>query len=90
MVEADRRHAGRARTNDVRRVKPPAEPSLDERDVRMLRGEVQKRHRGRRLEERRFDPFDGRSPPIDELHHLGLGDRHAPDDDALAEIDEVW
>ena len=90
VIEADRRHPRGKGAHDVGRIEPASESGLDEGDVGVLGGEVQKSHRRSRLEERRPNPLDRRRPAFDERDDLTFRDRCAGDDDPFPEIDEMW
>ena len=75
VIEPDRRHARHDGLHDVRRVEPPAEPRLDDRDVRTRAREVVERQRGRDLEERRAERLGDRRPAPHEVDDRRLLDR---------------
>jgi hypothetical protein len=75
-------------TTLVESSRPPSPVSTTATSAPAAR-EVVEGHGCSRLEERRTDPLDRRGPARDERRDLGRGDRHARDDDALAEVDEV-
>ena len=76
------------------RVEPPAEPDLDERDIRADLGEVQEHDRGQQLElgrraKARRDPVGDRQDAGNQTRERLWLDGPAVDDDPLAIADQV-
>jgi len=94
VVDADGGENAHVRPKDVRRIEPPAQPHLNDRQVHGFIGEMAKGERGEDLEEGRR--VAGRAHPVDvglrvgDERAEGLGrDVVAPDADPLADVHEM-
>ena len=95
MVEVHVRHDGHPAVPGVRRVQPPAQTDLDERDIRPHLGEAREDDGGQQLELGRLavaprHAVGDRQDALDETGEVVGGDRPSVDLDALAVGDEVW
>ena len=95
VVEVDVGHDGDPAVPGVRRVEPPAEPDLDERDVGPDLGEPGEDDRGQQLELGRLavaarDPIGRVEHATDQPGKVVGGDRPPVDADPLAIGHEVW
>ena len=89
VIESNRRHARDQRHHDVRRVEPPAQARLDDRDVGPAACEIVERHDRRRLEETRANLLDRRQVPRDEVDDVDGGNGLARHHHSLAKVDEM-
>src|SRR5580765_2928408 len=98
MIDRNRRDGADRRFEHICRVEPSAEPDLDHRDFRVRASEDLEAHRGRCLEERWWSGnhsifLQAIGAVQDVARNIVQGvvvDRRIADDEALAEVNEVW